>query len=348
MAGWRRVLGRLVAIGCLAALVMGPVCSDDIPPGFVVGECSEGTDRCCGDGQDNDNDTHVDCADKDCLNVGPCRNVEDACDDGLDNDKDNRADCLDPDCFTACGIGPGICANGLDDDEDGDIDCADTGGGNESCAGTAWCLIEPACGDTVDDDNDGAADCDDPGCAQSTACFGEVACNDTLDNDGNAAPDNDDSNCAWTFAVTCPPGQLLYNFKDMISSPIPDLGTLTKTFKIPMTGRLHNFVLRMDLYNPSQIDIRITAPDGVPRDVSVNNVSGGYFPDTELRDDATMPISSASHPFYQNYNPNVPFSTYVYGSGRRLDGDWVLTFTDVGAGVTGNVYEIDLAFCVDP
>ncbi|MBR58381.1 MAG: hypothetical protein CMH54_10215 [Myxococcales bacterium] len=51
----------------------------------------------CDDGDDNDLDGAVDCADSDCYGVGPCT-TETECGDGEDNDADGVSDCEDDDC----------------------------------------------------------------------------------------------------------------------------------------------------------------------------------------------------------------------------------------------------------
>ncbi|MFH1435567.1 MAG: proprotein convertase P-domain-containing protein [Pseudomonadota bacterium] len=52
----------------------------------------------CGDGEDNDLDGDVDCADEDCFGDETYCSTEEICDDGHDNDADGPADCDDPDC----------------------------------------------------------------------------------------------------------------------------------------------------------------------------------------------------------------------------------------------------------
>jgi hypothetical protein len=79
------------------------------------------------------------------------------CSDGQDNDLDCDVDCADADCASdvACGGLVEICDNGTDDDADGDIDCDDS-----DCAGHASCpLCSPAttiqCGDNLSGNNSG-------------------------------------------------------------------------------------------------------------------------------------------------------------------------------------------------
>lgn len=87
---------------------------DENPPSSVQENCS--------DGEDNDGDGAVDCADLDCLNASSCQEV---CNDGIDNDNDGFVDCEDGDCsdFEDCQFER--CIDGVDNDGDGLIDCED-------------------------------------------------------------------------------------------------------------------------------------------------------------------------------------------------------------------------------
>ncbi len=86
----------------------------------------------CGDRRDNDGDVYVDCADPDCVAVGPCVgcNAGSAptpefgparCTDGLDNDCDGTSDCNDEDC-SASDYYTTECCNGADETGNGVVD----------------------------------------------------------------------------------------------------------------------------------------------------------------------------------------------------------------------------------
>jgi len=90
--------------------------------------------NCCYDGDDDDNDALVDCADvADCEGQscgGGCAcsaglKKETSCADAADNDVDALTDCNDPDCSTYIGCVPEDCGNGVDDNVNGLIDCDD-------------------------------------------------------------------------------------------------------------------------------------------------------------------------------------------------------------------------------
>ncbi len=104
------------------------------------------------------------------------------CFDGDDNDDDGLVDCADPNCSTdtICNITSlvEICNNKMDDDLDGFVDCKDT-----DCVNDASCKTTPLheyCGNGMDDDRDGLVDC-----ADATDCFGHLFCRERARHDGH-------------------------------------------------------------------------------------------------------------------------------------------------------------------
>lgn len=144
-------------------------CADD--------DCEDACVEDCEDGADNDEDSLVDCSDPDCDGVCP----ED-CDDGRDNDGDGLLDCLDDDCDGAC---PEDCDDERDNDGDARIDCADP-----DCDGGC----AEVCDDLRDNDGDGLFDCFDDDCDGSCP----EACDDGRDNDGDGLTDCEDGECVPT------------------------------------------------------------------------------------------------------------------------------------------------------
>ena len=96
-----------------------------------AGDTPPAVELACDDGDDNDDDGLVDCADPDC--PGPCE----LCNDLIDNDGDEAIDCDDTDCSNddAC---PEFCGNEVDDDADEAIDCDDS-----ECSGAPRCVEPP-------------------------------------------------------------------------------------------------------------------------------------------------------------------------------------------------------------
>jgi len=106
------------------------------PSGFISAwgdeeeyQTDEDTADLCSDGEDNDGDGFIDCADDDCDTLGDCEyGTELTCDDDVDNDADGDIDCADSDCDGVgdCEDPESTCNDGIDNDGDGDIDCCDS------------------------------------------------------------------------------------------------------------------------------------------------------------------------------------------------------------------------------
>jgi hypothetical protein len=170
-------------------------------------------------------------------NAGLCR--ESMCTDGNDNDSDGKIDCADPDCNLArCGPGcecralkkaEGNCNNEADDDGDakidcGDEDCAGAGCGDGGCTCAGLKKKEVSCGDSTDNDSDGMPDCADSDCSgelcqaspSTFRCSGNnckcnggavvnetgIYCRDHLDNDCDGLVDCAEAACN---NLTCNP-----------------------------------------------------------------------------------------------------------------------------------------------
>jgi len=117
--------------------------------------CQTTTGEICDNGIDDDGMWGCDCMDLmcalgfQCLFLTPASETN--CTDGQDDDLDCLVDCADDDCATdaACGGLVEICDNGIDDDSDGDTDCDDS-----DCAGHASCPVctpttTISCGDNL-------------------------------------------------------------------------------------------------------------------------------------------------------------------------------------------------------
>jgi hypothetical protein len=140
----------------LALLGLGFSCSTfEDPP-------AEGSDLTCADGNDNDLDGLIDCADPSCAQSVSCQPLPERCFGGADEDLDGFIDCEDSDCDNdaSCAT-PEDCNNGADDDQDGLIDCADPNCTNNAVCATGDCLplagvtVTPAEQDILDDTTTG-------------------------------------------------------------------------------------------------------------------------------------------------------------------------------------------------
>ena len=117
------------------------------------------------------------------LSETPPEPPQESCADGQDNDFDGIVDCADPSCDgdAACPEGD-HCADARDNDLDGAVDCAD-----DDCAGDPGCPEVAHCTDAVDNDLDGLTDCADDDCADDPDCGCQV---DSDCGDGDPCTDD--------------------------------------------------------------------------------------------------------------------------------------------------------------
>jgi len=109
--------------------------------------------------------------------------VELYCTDGEDDDTNGLIDCADPSCWDSLTcLFEHDCSNEIDDDDDGAVDCAD-----DDCAQHVDCYVESNCEDGIDDEEDGLTDCEDDDCEFTPTCgaaceeFVTVGCGDVLE-----------------------------------------------------------------------------------------------------------------------------------------------------------------------
>jgi hypothetical protein len=158
---------------------------------FVVGGCSSvDPGEICDDGQDNNNNSLIDCADLGCAEVAVC--LPELCSNGQDDNNNQLLDCQDPQCNNAPNCNPeSDCDNNTDDDLDDQIDCADS-----DC--TTQCQGETDCDNNIDDNQDGFTDCLDGDCSDSPVCNPETSCDNNIDDDLDGLLDCEDPNCENT------------------------------------------------------------------------------------------------------------------------------------------------------
>jgi subtilisin-like proprotein convertase family protein len=272
------------------------------------------TNLACTDGEDNDGDGAIDCADGDCAAVPQCI-PETNCTDGVDNDLDGQIDCADTDCGITCAAEVD-CNNGIDDDGDGFIDCLDVG-----CNGIDGCEFggEVSCVDGIDNDGDGAVDCADSQCANLLEC-----------------------------AVTCPVGSTptVYTATDVPvtivdNNPTPAVSTIT----VAGTGLATTaaVALSIDHNYDGDVDITFVSPAGTTVDLSSDNGgSADDYTNTVFVDTAPTSITAGMPPYTGQFRPEQALAT-VYGS--PSNGDWRLEVRDDEAGIAGTVLSYRLLLC---
>ena len=152
------------------------------------------TETVCNDGQDNDADSMMDCADKDCSADAACQptgaseNSDALCSDWVDNDGNGQMDCDDVACYGA-GI---VACMGSFDRTAGKPAVVPTAPrasvvGTISAAGSAT-KSSPSEADLKAADNDGERN--------------DLLCSDGIDNDGDGLVDCADYGCRFDPTVT--------------------------------------------------------------------------------------------------------------------------------------------------
>jgi hypothetical protein len=173
----------------------------------------KGQNAQCVDGEDNDEDGHIDDADPSCAgsqdNEFPVGTPQ--CGDEEDNDGDGFLGLDDPRCASLLDDDESPfdsvraqCADEKNNDEDGFVDledpsCADSQDDNEFPVETTTVDTPPQCGDGLDNDGDGFLDLDDPRCASLLDDESPVdtpQCANEEDDDRDGFLDLDDPRCA--------------------------------------------------------------------------------------------------------------------------------------------------------
>lgn len=142
---------------------------------------SAGRERMCEDGQDEDGDGMIDCADADCFDAANCQagsgqeRTDRACSDWVDNDGDGATDCDDQDCqvehirvcrgsWRSSSSSTSPAASEVEDFPElpeGASSAEDLIGQGGDADGER---SDQTCSDGVDNDGDGRTDCNDFGC----------------------------------------------------------------------------------------------------------------------------------------------------------------------------------------
>ena len=157
-------------------------CSSIPPGGCTRHEICDDTNGTNGQGEDEDCDGDINCADSACFSEQACKSTCDKDNDGYLSSDCNGDDCVDDPNIepSAVIINPGqtentadFCSDGFDDDCDSISNCVDT-----DCQNAGYCVCTPeVCDDTsgpngqeVDEDCNGFINCTDSACTQHPSC----------------------------------------------------------------------------------------------------------------------------------------------------------------------------------
>jgi hypothetical protein len=177
--------------GCLDADCVTDADNDGVAAAPCGNDCDDNDStrypfapEICNNGQDNDCDPFVDCADPDCFGDPVC------CGDGTCDTFEGLLCTCAADCGNPTASEVGLCFDNRDNDCDGVDDCSD----RDCCLTEPSCHILFGCGDGSCQSNQGENRCScqcDCGAPPAT----ETACSDNQDEDCDGAADCDDADC---------------------------------------------------------------------------------------------------------------------------------------------------------
>jgi len=279
---------------------------------------------------------------------------------------------------------PSFCGDTLLDTANGEV-CDDGNTATElGCAyGTAMCtgcaadcsaalmLTGNVCGDgVIDASNETCDDADatsGDGCSDRCAvepnfrCTGSPSVCVPLCGDGALDPGEtcDDSNTtagdgcseACQLEISCGAGETVFRFADPRTVLIPDnvVNGIVSPFSVPTAGaptRVVFHIARITHPWASDVDVVLTGPSGLTRDVSTDNGSSGDdYVRTYLSDDAATAITAGAAPFTGRFRPEQPFTGLAPFNAA---GQWTVSFSDDAADDTGSVLGWSIAMCIDP
>jgi subtilisin-like proprotein convertase family protein len=281
------------------------------------------------------------------LRLCVCANCEAgaACSDGQDNDGDSQVDCADSDCSGRIQCQPeSDCSDNVDNNQDGKTDCAD-----DSCV--APCTAEVDCQNGLDDDGDGQSDCADLGCQLGGQCeLAEQSCSDAVDNDGDGQIDCADASCAWACALpACAAGEALVVLGKAGPVAVADTATTDAPIITTRAGTVTRAAVTLTLDHDwlLDIDLLLVAPGGTSIvDLSSDNGgSGDDYVQTVFADSAATSITTGNPPFTGSFRPESPLAA---AAPRALAGTWILRIVDDEPGFAGTLASWAAAFCVAP
>ena len=149
------------------------------------------TETVCDDGQDNDADSMMDCADKDCAKAPNCQptgvseNSDVLCSDWVDNDGNGQMDCDDVACF---GAGITACLGSFERKAGVPVKVAPVTTQATASSQQQTPSSAPSEAELRANDNDGERN--------------DLLCSDGIDNDGDGAVDCADYGCRFDPTVT--------------------------------------------------------------------------------------------------------------------------------------------------
>ncbi len=154
---------------------------------------------------------------------------------------------------------------------------------------------------------------------------------------------------------TRPLGPVIFSTLDTTPAPtpIPDNNTLVSTIAIPDGFTIGDLDVLIDVSHAdtSQLNLVLTAPDGVTSVTLIDNLQTSIVPDlatTILDDEAANVINAGTAPYSGRFQPVQSNPGLAVFDGMNAAGTWTLEVTDEAAGVTGTLNRWNLVFTAMP
>ncbi|MBZ0231100.1 MAG: proprotein convertase P-domain-containing protein, partial [Deltaproteobacteria bacterium] len=237
-------------------------------------------------------------------------------------------------------------------------DTAGTGGTFQSWT-LALCVAPGGyCGNgTVEPDEE----CDDGNAVNNDACSNLCAiadgCGDGNLDAGEACDDNnatsgDGCSASCTLDIDCAPGQTPVVLEATSGAAIVDNvhGGTISAITVPTAGVVRKVIAGVSITHgyTGDVDIFLTSPFGVQRDLSSDNGSSGdNYVRTLFSDTAPTAITSGSPPYSGTFRPEQTISDAAGFRDQSAAGEWVLRALDDSGGVAGVLDGWSLALCID-
>ena len=211
----------------------------------------------------------------------------------------------------------------------------------------SWTLA--ACVDTAAVCGNGTVDtgeqCDDGNTTPGDGC--SLACRTEFGFACTGSPS--------TCSASCAAGLTPVFLTNSTPTPLADTsgGTLS-TINVPVIGVVRSVIpiINVNHTSTAQLDIFLSSPFGVQRDLSSDNAGGTgvNYTGTAFADGAPTAITAGTAPYSGAFIPEQTISTAApAGFGNQTaTGAWTLRIADDTAGTTGTLTSWSLLLCVDP
>ena len=190
----------------------------------------------------------------------------------------------------------------------------------------------------------------------SAACLVTDGCGDGNLDAGEACDDNNVTSgdgCSSTcqLDISCAAGQTPVILSNSTATPITDnaQGGVLSSINVGTLGVVRRVIPTINVThaNNGHVDVFLSSPYGVQRDITTDQTGVNYTA-TTFSDDAATAITSGVAPFVGTFRPEEAISTAAGFGNQTATGLWTLRVADDTSGTTGTLNSWTLALCVDP